>query len=178
MVDTTPGMARTAASAALRTGSQACTAPASTLIEKYTLPSLTTMSDSLPLLGSGVPSGDLTPSRPARISALPIAMPCTPSPQHKSHGGAVNAMGTRGLTAPLPRRHERPNRSPCRASNGGSNGEGGVSGPGRDGLPDGRASQEQGRARRHRLQPHHRQGREMGLAVRRQGRQDPEGGGG
>ena len=32
----------------------------------------------------------------------------------------------------------------------------------RDGLSDGRASEEQGRARRDRLQPHHGQGREMG----------------
>ena len=37
-------------------------APASTVIEKNTLPSLTTMSDSVPVLGSGVPSGAATPS--------------------------------------------------------------------------------------------------------------------
>ena len=46
--DCTPGTARTAASAALRTGSQRGTAAASTLIEKNTLPSVTTTSDSAP----------------------------------------------------------------------------------------------------------------------------------
>src|SRR5436190_21709211 len=45
MADTTPGTARTAASAALRTASQAGTAAASTVIEKNTLPSVTTTSD-------------------------------------------------------------------------------------------------------------------------------------
>ncbi len=39
MAETTPGIAFTAASAALRTGSHACTAAASTVIEKNTLPS-------------------------------------------------------------------------------------------------------------------------------------------
>ena len=43
-----------------------------------------------------------------------------------------------------------------------TNGEGGVCRLGRHGLPDGRASQGQGRPRRHRLQPHRRQGRQMG----------------
>jgi hypothetical protein len=60
MAEVTPGMPRTASSAALRTASQRWTTAASTLIEKNTLPSLTTMSDSVPVAGSGVPSGDLT----------------------------------------------------------------------------------------------------------------------
>src|SRR5262245_22490721 len=41
---------------------------------------------------------------------------------------------------------------------GESHGEGRVSGSRGDGLSDGRASEEQGRPRAHRLQPHHRQG--------------------
>ena len=73
IADCTPGTARTACSARLRTGSQAFTAPASTLIEKNTLPSLTTTSESAPVLGSGVPSGDGT------LRVLPEPRPSTPS---------------------------------------------------------------------------------------------------
>ena len=60
--DCTPGSARTACSARSRTGSQAFTAPASTVMEKKTFPSLATTSESVPLLGRGMPSGDGTPS--------------------------------------------------------------------------------------------------------------------
>src|SRR5215813_213733 len=60
---------------------------------------------------------------------------------------------------------------------GGQDGEGRVSRSRRDGLSDGRPPQGQGRPRRHGLQPHCRQGREMGRAARRQGCADPEGGG-
>ena len=58
-----------------------------------------------------------------------------------------------------------------------THGEGGVCRAGRDGLPDGRPSEEQGRPRGHGLQPHRRQGREMGRAIRRQERADAEAGG-
>ena len=43
------------------------------------------------------------------------------------------------------------------------------------GYPDGRPSQDQGRPRRHRLQPHRRQGRAMGEGARRHGRARPRG---
>jgi hypothetical protein len=66
----TPGSALTAASARRRTGSQAGTAAASTVIEKNTLPSATTMSDSAPVLGSGSPDGLATAARLARTSLL------------------------------------------------------------------------------------------------------------
>src|SRR5262249_35525746 len=74
IAEATPGTAPPAASAALRTGSQACTTAASTVIEKNTLPSETMMSDSLPVFGSGVPSGLLTAERPARTASLVIAI--------------------------------------------------------------------------------------------------------
>ena len=49
IAEVTPGIDFTASSTCFRTGSQALTAPASTLIEKNTLPSLITMSDTAPL---------------------------------------------------------------------------------------------------------------------------------
>ncbi len=58
--EVTPGTARTAASAFARTSSQAFASAASTLIEKNTLPSLTTMSDRTPASGNGAPRGDIT----------------------------------------------------------------------------------------------------------------------
>ena len=70
----TPASARTASSARLRTGSQALTSAASTVIEKNTLPSLATTSESVPVLGSGVPSGDATPSSAASTWSLVTAM--------------------------------------------------------------------------------------------------------
>ena len=63
-------MAFTADSARLRTGSQAWTTAAFTVMEKNTLPSATRMSDRTPVFGSGSPSGLLTPSRLARTSLL------------------------------------------------------------------------------------------------------------
>ena len=82
MADFTPGTARTAASAALRTGSQACTTAASTVIEKNTLPSLTTTSESLPVSVSGAPSGLFTAASAASTCSLvamrlPCALRCT-----------------------------------------------------------------------------------------------------
>ena len=70
MADLTPGTARTAASAALRTGSQAGTTAASTVIEKNTLPSLTTTSESLPVPVSGAPSGLFTAASAASTCSL------------------------------------------------------------------------------------------------------------
>src|SRR5437763_7483346 len=49
--EVTPGMAHTAVSAALRTASQFFTTAASTVIEKNTLPSLTTISDRVAVCG-------------------------------------------------------------------------------------------------------------------------------
>src|SRR6266540_1200187 len=71
MADLIPGNARTAASAALRTGSHCATAFASTLIEKKTLPSLTTISESRPVCGSGLPSGAATCASAAATSSFP-----------------------------------------------------------------------------------------------------------
>src|SRR2546429_10002769 len=58
--DRTPGSARTTSSACLRTGSHDLTSAASTVMEKNTLPSPATTSDSVPVLGSGVPPGVAT----------------------------------------------------------------------------------------------------------------------
>ncbi len=57
--EATPGIARTAASALLRTSSQASACVASTVSEKNTLPSVTTMSESLPEAARSTPSGPL-----------------------------------------------------------------------------------------------------------------------
>src|SRR5712672_4170207 len=109
--EATPGMARTAVSAALRTGSQLCTTVASTVIEKNTLPSVTTMSDSLPVLGSGVPSGPGTAARAARTSSLLTAMSTAPltghaprphSTQHRQAGRRVNADSWRAAQRATP----------------------------------------------------------------------------
>ena len=70
IADCTPGIALTASSARFRTGSQACTTPASTVIEKNTLPSVATMSDSVPVFGNGVPSGAATLPSAASTSSL------------------------------------------------------------------------------------------------------------
>ena len=64
--DCTPGTARIASSARFRTGSQAFTAAASTVMDKNTLPSLTTISDSVPVCGKGRPSGAGTRKAPAK----------------------------------------------------------------------------------------------------------------
>ena len=67
-------MARTTASARLRTGSQCCTAAASTVIEKKTLPSLTTMSDTVPVSVNGDPSGLATLASATTTSSFDTAM--------------------------------------------------------------------------------------------------------
>jgi hypothetical protein len=54
----------------LRTGSQAFTAAASTVMEKKTLPSLTTISDKVPVCGKGRPSGAGILARLSRICSL------------------------------------------------------------------------------------------------------------
>ena len=72
--DCTPGMARTASSAVLRTGSQAFTAAASTVIEKNTLPSVTTMSDSTRASGNAAPPGEATFASALRTCSLLTAM--------------------------------------------------------------------------------------------------------
>src|SRR6202166_1067990 len=66
MATLTPGMPRTAASAAARTLSQARASVASTLIEKNTLPSLTVIGDSTPALVKATPRGDATLARASR----------------------------------------------------------------------------------------------------------------
>jgi hypothetical protein len=70
MTDLVSGSARTVASAAFRTASQRGTAPASTLIEKNTLPSVATMSESRPLFESAEPSGVATDAKLASTSSL------------------------------------------------------------------------------------------------------------
>src|SRR5215813_11478876 len=74
IADVTPGIARTTSSACLRTDTQAFTCAASTLIEKNTLPSVASTSDSAPLLLSGVPSGQLTRARLASTSSFVTAI--------------------------------------------------------------------------------------------------------
>jgi hypothetical protein len=62
----------------LRTGSHAFTAAASTVMEKNTFPSPATTSDSVPVLGSGVPSGDCTAARLASTCSLLTAIARSP----------------------------------------------------------------------------------------------------
>src|SRR5436190_2048508 len=76
--EVTPAMPRTASSAAFRTASQRCTTAASTLIEKKTLPSLTMTSESLPVVVSGVPSGDGTRASRSRTISLLGAIKVSP----------------------------------------------------------------------------------------------------
>src|SRR5579863_272931 len=63
MATLTPGMARTAVSAAARTLSQVRASVASTLIEKNTLPSLTAIGDNTPALVRATPRGEATLAR-------------------------------------------------------------------------------------------------------------------
>src|SRR5262249_8666557 len=131
MADWPPAMRRTAASAALRTGSQRCTAAASTLIEKNTLPSPTTTSDSTPACGSGFPSGAETAPRAPRTCSFVTAMSSAPGPQDLlpptyemasigQCGGrkTVDARGEAGTFAPADRSAgpdaSPADRSPCR----------------------------------------------------------------
>src|SRR5882724_3092811 len=66
MATVTPGMARTAASAATRTLSHARASAASTLIEKNTLPSPTVIADNTPALVKATPRGDVTLDKQSR----------------------------------------------------------------------------------------------------------------
>jgi len=108
--DCTPGTARTASSAALRTGSQTFTADASTVREKNTLPSLTTTSDSTRASVSAAPPGDGTFAKAAKICslltviiALPFQPPARLRRHHKLRGRAVNvACYQEWLTRPHP----------------------------------------------------------------------------
>jgi hypothetical protein len=77
MADWTPGVARTAFSASSRTLSHAFTSAASTVMEKKTLPSLATISESLSVAVSGRPSGVGTLESFARTSSLSDAMPAS-----------------------------------------------------------------------------------------------------
>src|SRR6266851_9492233 len=105
--DCTPGSARTASSAHLRTGSHILTAAASTLIEKNTLPSPATTSDSVPLLGNGTPSGDLTPASAASTCSFETAILLNTLPSSSATRRHAGWNGpTRWLTsAPARRNH-------------------------------------------------------------------------
>src|SRR5713101_7473003 len=99
IAEVTPGTPRTASSAALRTASQRWTTAASTLIEKKTFPSLTTMSESVPVAGSGVPSGDFTAESRSSTASLVAGIALLHSPaaartaragQHRTLARSVN----------------------------------------------------------------------------------------
>ena len=91
--DCTPGIARTASSAALRTGSHLFTAAASTVSEKKTFPSETTTSESTRASDKAVPAGDGTLAKAARTCSLLTVMISRPSVagHHRQGGGPVNA---------------------------------------------------------------------------------------
>ena len=106
--EATPGTARTAASARSRTGSHCFTAAASTVMEKKTLPSVTTMSDRVPVAGSGLPSGLETLPSAARTSSFvgiitaPGTGPNGLQPHlHRPVTVAVNAVRSRTSTPVL-----------------------------------------------------------------------------
>src|SRR5437879_10507193 len=150
MADVTPGTARTAASAALRTGSHFCTTVASTVIEKNTLPSLTTTSESLPVSVSATPSGLFTAVRPARTCSLVTAMARLSRSTQGMRGCGLyispapvrsTAQTAEGRLTAQPSFAQHQSNSQSRQ--GGCNGEGRVSGLGRDGVTQGRAPEEQ-----------------------------------
>src|ERR1700691_944502 len=74
ITERTPGTARTAFSAFARTLSHALTFAASTVMEQNILPSVTRMSESLPLCVSGAPSGVGTAASFASTSSLSDAI--------------------------------------------------------------------------------------------------------
>src|SRR5262249_20816485 len=84
MADWTPGTARTAVSAALRTGSQRWTAAASTLMEKNTLPSVVTTSERTPAWVSSRPSGAGTLFSASTTCSFVTAMLPVLKPGHPS----------------------------------------------------------------------------------------------
>src|SRR5262249_51017536 len=96
--DCTPGIARTASSAALRTASQDFTALASTVSEKKTFPSETTMSERTRASGKAAPLGVGTFASAARTcSLLTIISVSSCLERHHMHGdGAVNLLGEEG----------------------------------------------------------------------------------
>ncbi len=67
IAEITPGIALTASSTCLRIGSQALTSAASTLSEKNTFPSVTTISDRTPLSVSFTPPGEAMDASRSRI---------------------------------------------------------------------------------------------------------------
>src|SRR4029077_14686603 len=79
ITDCTPGRAVTAFWARSRTASQAVTAPASTVIEKNTLPSAKTLSQSLPVLGRGTLSGLAICPSAARTSSFEALISGSPA---------------------------------------------------------------------------------------------------
>ena len=112
--DVTPGTARTAFSAASRTGSQALTVAASTVIEKNTLPSETTMSDSTRASVSCVPPGAGTRARAAITCSLVTAIVVVPARPtcHFGHTqfwplAATIGAAARRSTAPCPKLNKR-----------------------------------------------------------------------
>ncbi len=177
MTDFTPGTARIAASARSRTLSQSFTAPASTVIEKKTLPSLATISESFPVAGSGAPSGLETLPSAARTSSFMSAIRWS-SKNAREATIYIGARPWRSIGGPAPRLTRRRQPGHDHAGNcrtlGGNNGKGRIRRARRHGLPDGGTSQGQGRPRGHGLQPHRRQGRKMGCPARRQKRADAE----
>ena len=112
MTEVTPGMARTASSTFLRIGSQAFTAAASTVIEKNTLPSLTTISDSVPVFGNGLPSGALIAARPSRICCFVGAMTFSRADYIRPQADRSTCQVHLFLTSPLRRSNWRPEYTP------------------------------------------------------------------
>lgn len=99
MVEVTPATARTAASAALRTGSQACTTAVSTVIEKA-LYLRRTMSEGFPVFSSGVPSGLLEGSREPRLSSKPSYAPLQPRAKLRRAEGTTSMESIAELSTP------------------------------------------------------------------------------
>src|ERR1700676_403853 len=107
MTEGTPGIPLTPRSPRLRTGSQAWTTAAFTVMEKNTLPSATRMSDRTPVLGSGSPSGLLTPSRLARTSLLVNAILYSMTTEGQTPRGQISRYNIRTVA-------DRSTESPAR----------------------------------------------------------------
>src|SRR5476651_1248797 len=82
MAAVTPGMARTAASAWVRTLSQARASVASTLIEKNTLPSLTDIADNTSASVKATPRGDATLAKLSSTCCCVTLNAYLPTPDH------------------------------------------------------------------------------------------------
>ena len=154
---------------------------ASTVIEKNTLPSVATISDSFPVAGERRAVGRATAASFARTSSLSDAMPPSPcrSMPHCGHDRTARPRSTRPVDAPPPvMAIDRWRRARAASTMEDNDGEGGVCRAWRHGLPDGRASQDQGRPRRHGLStappPKPRNGsRNMAAKARRRRRRRP-----